>query len=330
MKNILLLFSLLLLFFSSCKNSTDPDYTYLPKSIGPVHSVLVVMKEPLWNGPLGDSIRSSFFAPLKGLSLVESRLQIQYIPPEVFTGTVKQNRTVFVADLDSLKVAHVKADVYATPQKVAVLKGRTIQELLDQFEEKQEDFIEAFREIELNETQERFKRSLSKDPSLEELFGIHLNMPSIYVKGKQAEDFLWFDRPVKNGTLNLIAYSLPSGVFNEPEDLVGDLIFKRDAVVSEHIPGPDVTGKTTYMVTENILRPNIKAVSVAGLPGVEMRGMWEMHNYPMAGPFVSYFLNDKKNDRILVLEGFVFAPNSLKRNYLFELEAIIKTIQFKE
>jgi len=320
----------LILTFISCNSSSDPSYKFLPNSIGPVHQVLVVMDDSLWNGALGDRVRSSFYAPIKGLSLVESRLEIQQIPPAVFTGTIKQNRTILVAALDSLKVAHVKSNLYALPQKIAVLKGRSSAELIEQFEEKQELFIEQFRAIELQETQERFKRSLSKDTSLEEQLGIRLNMPSIYVLGKKTEDFLWFDRPVKNGTLNLIAYSLPSGIFNNPEDLVGDLVFKRDAVVSENIPGPDVPGKTTYMVTENILKPYVKAVSVAGLAGVELRGIWEMHNYPMAGPFVSYFLNDKKNDRILVLEGFVFAPNELKRNHLFELEAIIKTLSFVE
>lgn len=326
-----LLFAIVLfVLVSSCKNQADSDYKFLPKSIGPVHTVLVVMDDQLWDGVVGDSIRSSFYAPLKGLSLEESRLQIQHIPPSIFTGTIKQNRTVLLAALDTLKVAHVKSDIFASPQKVAVLKGRTTQELLDQFEDKQESFIEAFRAIELEETQERFKRSLSKDNSFEEVFGIRLNLPSIYVLGKKTENFLWFDRPVKSGTLNLIAYTLPSGIFKDPQDLVGDLIFRRDAVVSEHIPGPDVPGKTTYMLTENILRPYVKGVSVSGLPGVEMRGMWEMYNYPMAGPFISYFINDKKNDRILVLEGFVFAPNELKRNHLFEVEAIIKTLKLVE
>jgi hypothetical protein len=329
MKKTLVILAVLL-SLSSCKNTTDPDYTFLPKSIGPIHSVLVVMEDTLWNSALGDSIRSSFYAPIKGLSLVESRLQIQHIPPSIFTGTIKQNRTVLFAEIDSISQAYMRPDVYAAPQQVAVIKGRTTEELIYSFVDHSEEFIEAFREIELTETQERFKRSLSKDTSLEELFGVRLNMPSIYQLGKKTDDFLWFDRPVPKGTLNLIAYELPSGVFTQPNDLVGDLIFRRDAVVSDNIPGPDIPGKTTYMLTENILRPYVKAVTVSGLPAVEMRGMWEMHNYAMAGPFVSYFINDKKNDRILVLEGFVFAPNELKRNLLFELEAIIKTLEIVE
>lgn len=332
MKKQLLIASALvfLLALGSCKNTKNSDYTFLPESIGPIHSVLVVMEDELWNAALGDSIRSSFYAPLKGLSLVESRLELQHIPPSIFTGTIRQNRTILFAGLDSLSYTRIQSDVYAAPQKVAVIKGRSMDELVYSFEDHSEEFVEAFRELEIGEAQKRFTRSLSTDNSFEEVFGVRLQMPSIYQLGKKTEDFLWFDRPVNKGTLNIIAYTLPSGVFTQPTDLVSDLIFRRDAVVSEHIPGPDVPGKTTYMLTENILRPYVKGVNVAGLPAVEMRGMWEMHNYPMAGPFVSYFLNDKKNDRILVLEGFVFAPNELKRNLLFELEAIIKTVEFVE
>ena len=68
---------------------------------------------------------------------------------------------------------------------------------------------------------------------------------------------------------------------------------------------------------------------VGGLKGVEVRGIWDIKNYPMAGPFLTYILNDKANNRKLVMEGFVFAPASEKRDDIFELEAILKTLQFK-
>ncbi|MGB5458705.1 MAG: DUF4837 family protein, partial [Eudoraea sp.] len=60
----------------------------------------------------------------------------------------------------------------------------------------------------------------------------------------------------------------------------------------------------------------------------EARGIWEIQNYPMAGPFLTYIINDKANNRKLILEGFTFAPATNKRDYMFELEAILKTVQF--
>ena len=49
----------------------------------------------------------------------------------------------------------------------------------------------------------------------------------------------------------------------------------------------------------------------------------------MSGPFVNYAVEDKKNNRWVILEGFVFAPSVEKRDYMFELEAIIQSVKFK-
>ena len=47
----------------------------------------------------------------------------------------------------------------------------------------------------------------------------------------------------------------------------------------------------------------------------------------MAGPFLNYFIEDKKNNRTLVVEGFVFSPSVRKREYLVELEAVIRSLK---
>ena len=46
----------------------------------------------------------------------------------------------------------------------------------------------------------------------------------------------------------------------------------------------------------------------------------------MGGPFVCYVYMDEKNDRLLVAEGFVFAPEEKKRAVIRQLEAALQTI----
>ena len=48
----------------------------------------------------------------------------------------------------------------------------------------------------------------------------------------------------------------------------------------------------------------------------------------MAGPFLCYIINDVENNRKMVIEGFTFAPSTGKRDYMFELEAILKSVDF--
>jgi len=49
----------------------------------------------------------------------------------------------------------------------------------------------------------------------------------------------------------------------------------------------------------------------------------------MSGPFINYAIEDKTNNRWVIIEGFVFAPSVEKRDYMLELEAIIKSIKIK-
>ena len=81
-------------------------------------------------------------------------------------------------------------------------------------------------------------------------------------------------------------------------------------------------------MTEKAFSPYVSPVVIAGKMAVEVKGIWEMNGYPMAGPFLSYIINDEANDRKLVIEGFTFAPSTEKRDYMFELEAILKSVKF--
>jgi hypothetical protein len=47
----------------------------------------------------------------------------------------------------------------------------------------------------------------------------------------------------------------------------------------------------------------------------------------MAGPFLNYYIKDLKNNRTIVIEGFVFSPSVRKREYLVELEAIVRSLK---
>ena len=45
--------------------------------------------------------------------------------------------------------------------------------------------------------------------------------------------------------------------------------------------------------------------------------------------FINYAIEDKINNRWVIAEGFAFAPSVQKRNYMFELESMIRSIEIK-
>ena len=63
--------------------------------------------------------------------------------------------------------------------------------------------------------------------------------------------------------------------------------------------------------------PYVFDAKIAGRESIETKGMWEVKNFIMAGPFINYIVEDKENDRLVVLEGFTFATfNRKKRLYV--------------
>ena len=319
-----LLFSFLLV---SCDDG--PKKTYKPESIGAINSIGVVIQNDLWEGRVGDKLREHFAAPVVGLTWEEPLYNLEQMPPKVFTGTTRYRRAALVVRLDTINAAHIKSDLYAAPQKIGVFLGRTEQEIIDNIDANADEFISSIRKMELEETQKRFLRSLNKDKLLEEKFAVTFRLPSIYKLGKQEDNFVWIDREIQKGSMNIIAYQVPWNSLNNDSTLVSDFIRMRDSIGEKYIPGPDVRDKKTYMTTEDAFAPHFFKTEIDGHNALEARSIWDMENYPMAGPFVTFVIDDEKNNRKLVVEGFTFAPATNKRDYMFELEAILRTIKFK-
>lgn len=319
----------LIVFFAvliSCKE--DKNKSYLPSSTGAINSVAVVIDNQLWKGKVGDKIREYFAAPAVGLTMDEPIFSINHVPPSVFTGTLRNMRAVLFVEKDSLNLGHLKTDMYATPQRIGVIKGRTEDEIIANIDAKAQEIIASFKNLEIKEVQKRFNRSLSKEKTLNEKFGIDLTIPSAFKVVKQEDNFAWIETQIPKGTMNVIAYTMPSNSFTNDSTFVRDIVQMRDSIGSKYIPGPDVPGKITYMRCDPAFAPHVFATEVGGKKAVEVRGIWDIKNYPMAGPFLTYIINDKENNRKMVLEGFTFAPSTNKRDYMFELEAIMRTIKY--
>lgn len=309
----------------SCKQTSDATKRYLPESTGAVNSLIVVAENAHWQGEVGDLIREIFAQPAKGLSPIQPIFSITQIPPKIFEGAVVNSRSILFVAQDSLSLGHVKKDVYASPQKVAVVKGTNQEELITNLNAIADQAIVSFKETELLEAQRRFTRSLNKENALQEKFGIQMNIPSAYSLGKQEDNFVWFDRQIPKGNMNIIAYSMPEDSFSNDSTFVADIVKMRDSIGKKYVPGPY---ENTFMMTEKAFAPYVFPADIGGKKGAEAKGIWEINGYPMAGPFLTYIINDKENNRKLVIEGFAFAPSTVKRDYMFELEAILKTIKW--
>lgn len=320
---------LVLAIFTSCEDRKKSERAeqYLPESYGKVNLLTVVVDDDLWNGAVGDSIRSIYAAPTDGLPMEEPLFSLKHINPQVFDGLLTKCRSVIFVKSSDKKQFKIKENIYARPQKIVYVTG-TEDEIISQLKANAKESIITLKLNELRSKQKFIEGSLSKDTTLEETLGISLNIPSAYKMVKKEKNFVWFEREVPKGTMNIIAYTLPFGSIPKSDTTIDAIIAMRDSIGKEYVPGRDP--KRMHMITEKAYAPFLYDAIVDNKPAFETKGMWEMKNFHMAGPFINYIVEDKQHDRLVVIEGLTFAPSEDKRDFMFEIEAILKSLKIKE
>ena len=75
---------------------------------------------------------------------------------------------------------------------------------------------------------------------------------------------------------------------------------------------------------------DVKEINVKGEYAFEARGLWEMENDMMGGPFVSHARVDRPNGRVVVVEAFIYAPEKKKRDLMRQMEAALYTLNLPQ
>lgn len=321
MKKTNLLFFVLVLNLG-CQNQTNKDLAFVPESSGNLNHITVVMPETDWKGELGAVVREELQQIYEGLPIDEPQYSINYLNPKTFTGFARQSRNVVWFQKGDNPAFQLAQNQFARPQILANVRGEDseIQGFL--FQENATLLRQTFAENERKEKMRRIRKSLTTEETLPNRFGFTLEYPSAYETVKDTANFVWIQKPMRKGHLNLIAYTL------EPEELSeqfnGQILDLRDSIGKRYIPG---RLKGSYFITERAFRPYYYKTKLEGSTTFLTKGTWEVANDFMAGPFVNYAIKDSLSKKWIVIEGFAFAPSASKRDYMFELNSILTSFK---
>ena len=318
------LFIIFIVFFlQSCE---DNKVVYKPESSARINSITVVVDNDNWNSTIGDKIRSLYADEYEGLPQIEERFTLKQMPYEAFSGFSRSSRNIIFINKTSNPEFFFEADKYARPQIYLEIKGNSIKSILEQIDKSKKEGINKFTNGEIEENKRRILKSLLKDTSAMDDFSINMKMPSAYSLYKQDKNFIWYQKQIQKGHSNIIATQLSSqkNIFDYNTQ---SLIKLRDSIGKSFLPGRN---PESFMVSEKEYLPYQKKISYYGIKMLETRGTWEVKGDFMGGPFLNYLVEDKLNDRVLFIEGFVFAPSKRKRDNIIELEAIIKSLKLKK
>ncbi len=294
----------------------------VPDSNGNIHTITVVMPTILWEGKVGQAVRDTYGSETKGLPQIEPYFTLIQMPPEAFTGFARSSRLLLWIGISDEQVSRLDSNPFARPQRMGVIADISEAGLVEKIHATSSSWMKKFHTVEITERQRRTRKSLAKNIDLSTL-GISLEIPSAYTLFKEEDNAFWLQRSLQKGNINLLAYRIAEGAisFSSPQN---DIIEMRDSLGKAFVPG---RLENSYLITEAAYEPYFFKTKVSGFKTLETRGTWEVKADFMAGPFLNFVLKDTINHELLVLEGFVFAPSIEKRDYMVEVEAILRSVK---
>ena len=310
--------AIILFFLIITLSCSDNQQKLLPASSGNINNVSVVTSDELWDGAVGDIIRENFGRPIYGLPQIEPVFSLSHIPSKVFSGFATKSRTILKVDISEKEGVFNFKNTYASPQRIIQITANSADKIIEIINENLNSIYSTMYLNEIQEKQRRISKNLNQTQAIKNSTGLTLRFPSAYRVAKVDSNFVWIRRDIETGSVNLFISR-----YNDKNN--SSILKIRDSISKHHIPGPV---ENTFMSTDPIYTPSSQQISIRGKQILETRGLWEIKGQFMAGPFLNYkFESNTKQDEYIMLDGFVYSPGSSKREYVFELEAIMRSLE---
>ncbi|HOD09312.1 MAG TPA: DUF4837 family protein [Flavobacterium sp.] len=307
-------------FFLSCQKKTD---SLNEETSSAINTISVIIDDQLWNSEVGDSIRNKFASPVLGLPQEEPLFTIKQYPVKLFEGFSTGSRNMIIVKKSDKNLFEIRVNEFSNPQNAIHINGKSTNEIIAILEKYSSEIIRRMRNTEIEAAQKIIADSVQDTKKIKVKFNIDLDIPSQYEYVMRRKNFIWLKKEITSGNASLVIYQVPyKSIHNY--NTVNDIVRTRDSIGKLYI---HAKGNRARMLTEEAYFPYFSKIKFNDYNVFETKGTWQMNNDFMSGPFINYAIKDKANNRILILEGFCYAPSKEKRDLMFELESIIKTIR---
>ncbi|MDD3063324.1 MAG: DUF4837 family protein [Massilibacteroides sp.] len=326
MKTHLLIVQLLSLslFFAGCNSSG----LVLPQGTGWPYEAVVVMEQKYWNNEVGEAVKDELGASIFGLPQPEPAIKMTKVTPEVFDGILHYAKNILLVNVNpslytKVSVKH-EINRWAQNQVVLMMNAPDKESIVQYLKDRKGVLVNFLTRSEMERSFQLLEKNYSKSmmEKLQAKFDIKLNIPSEMTFFRDTTDFFWTSNNANSGRTDVMVYTFP---YTDPQTFtINYLVNKRDSVLRENIPG---AYPNSYMATELRDGLDYKPISHLGKYAGVMRGLWKMVGDMMGGPFISLVRVDEANNRIVVVESFVYAPGTEKRNLIRRGESILYTLR---
>ena len=296
---------------------------------GATNEVIVLMEDSAWEGEAGRALFDVLNSNVAALPQPEPNFRILQLIPENFTSTFKMARNVIIPEISEIysypRLA-AEIDMYAMGQVIMNIYAPDEKSFAEFVTENEETIVNYFVQKELERTADWLKND-SPNPlaRAQQMFGINIHFPRGLTSVTEHANFYWATNDAPRSRRDIVIYQFPyttETVFEKES-----LIEIRNRVLGEHIKGSFESEMATAV---NSYPPEYRRIEVDGLFRAELRGLWEMTTEMMGGPFVMHAFVNEQTGMVVVVETYVYAPETNKRNLMRNLEATLYTISIPE
>ncbi|MEA1877379.1 MAG: DUF4837 family protein [Bacteroidota bacterium] len=318
----------------SC-NKEKSHKALMPPITGRPGEVTLVMLTELYDGFVGDSLYAILCQeepalPQSGMEGAEPMFDLIQIPPTGFGNIFKSNRNIIIAKIDpALKQAAIaiERDYWAKNQLLIRLAAPTKEAFVELIDNKDDFLIKTIRDAEIDR-QIYLNRKYENTELVNQMKRNHkmvIQFPKGWQSRVDAGNFIWVQYDPPDITQGVLVYYYPYA--NEEQLEYENLIQATDKWLKKRVPGPS---KGAYMSLELDAPVYSREFNMNGNYVRELKGLWEMQNDFMGGPFICWSFVDEANSRVVSVFGFVYAPKFNKRNHIRKVESLLKTVSFPE
>ena len=308
------------LSLASCKN-TKP---LLPNVSGKAGEIIVAIEKADWEGSLGSGVRDLLACDCPYLAQKEPLYTLVNVPPGSFGDLFKVHRNIVFfnisSQVDSTGVLYRK-DVWAAPQCMVQVNAPSADKAAELLETEGKTIVSFIEQAERDRVIRNSIRYEEREiaEKVGAVFGGSPHFPMGYKIKKLTDDFGWIADEKQYTMQGILIYKYPATRAAD-ELSVKNIIAERNAVLKANVPG---MFENTWMTTGEYMPPQIEFLRYRGRDFAQVRGLWEVENDYMGGPFVSHSFYSPDGDNVIVAEAFVYAPKYDKRQYLRQVESIL-------
>lgn len=323
----LMLMSILLL--ASCNSKPKDREKYLPNITGNAGEVLVVINKGYWEGELGSTLREILAGEYPYLPQREAYFKLFNATPGGFTGSYLLHRNIVIVnvspEVDTTGI-RMSRNSWAKPQIIVTVSATTPEEASELITGNRELIINTIEQAERDRLIASSKKYEDKEVrmAVTENIGGSPYFPTGFTIKKNTPEFMWISQETTYVNQGILIFKFP---YTDAEQLSPEYL--KDKIYNlwqANVPG---MRENSYMTFNKVIEPGFRNIEYQGNTMVEMRGLWEVENDYMGGPFVCHIFPDRNRENIIILNAFVYAPKYDKRKYLRQVESIIYSFDWK-